>query len=152
MIRFFVLAGVAVVLAASGLFIWNALSDEPSGPRIEIRDAYIPEPASPDVAAAYFTVANGGDEADTLQSVRTPAAGEVMMHRNTGGRMEMVTELRVPAHGDLTFSRGELHVMLDRPTRPLRVGDSVELVVHFAAAGDVRVEVPVRPLDYRPGA
>lgn len=152
MTRLFVLAGAVIVLAASGLFAWYAVSEDTTGPRIEIRNAYIPKPASPDVAAAYFTVANDGDEDDTLESVRTPVAGAVMMHRNVGGRMEMVSSFPVPADGALTFSRGELHVMLDQLNRPLRVGDKVELTVQFAVAGDVQVEVPVRPINYRPGA
>lgn len=150
--RLFVLAGVVVLLAATGLFIWYAASEEPTGPQLAIRDAYIPRPASPDVAAAYFTVTNRGDEDDTLQSVRASVAGEVMMHRNTGSRMEMVTSVRVPADGELSFSRGELHVMLDGVTRPLQVGDSVELVVRFEQSGEMRVRVPVRPIDYRPAA
>ncbi len=114
---------------------------------ITISGAYIPAQASPDVAAAYFTVANSGSTPDTLTSVTTSAAASVQLHETVtdGGAetMEPLGSLLVPAHGSAAFSSGHKHLMLMRPSRKLTEGEQVTMTLHFIHAGAITMTVPV---------
>lgn len=139
------LAGVVVVALAA----W--MSSGPSGaPDLRVVGAYVPEPASPDVAAAYFTVINGGGGDDELTGVTSDVSAETMMHRSTGLAMEMVRSVSISAHGRLAFRPGGYHVMLERPERRLRRGDHVTLTLRFLRSAATVVHAPVEPIGYRP--
>lgn len=113
-------------------------------------NAYVPKPASPDVAAAYFTVVNRGDTKDTLTSVSSDVSGMTMAmtesDQGTSGRMVDLGPVAVPAHGSFAFTRGGAHVMLEKPSRSLQQGDHVRLTIRFTHAGALRLSVPVVPL------
>jgi copper(I)-binding protein len=117
---------------------------------LEISGGYIPEPASPDVAAAYFTVVNHGSTPDTLVKVTTSVTRNVMAMTETSkggaGTMTDLREVVVPGHGSFRFSPGHAHLMLQRPDRRLAVGDHVTMSVTFAHAGTARLVLPVVPL------
>ena len=115
---------------------------------IVISRAYIPDPATPSIAVAYFTVTNAGP-ADRLVSVHTSGFRSAMLHRyvtTSDGAASMVPVPQgvvIPAHGKLTLHPGAFHVMLQRPARPLRQGMTERLTLRFARAGTVTVKVPV---------
>lgn len=115
---------------------------------LTITRAYIPDPATPSLAAAYFTVTNTGP-ADRLLSVRTSAFRRATLHRDVttdGGLEQMVAVLSgavVPGHGRLVLMPGSYHVMLRHPVRPVRQGMTERLTLRFARAGVVRLVVPV---------
>lgn len=116
---------------------------------LRLTHGYVPEPASPAVAAAYFTVRNTGSSADTLTKVSTPAAAEAGLHRyakSSGGAERMVPlrgGLRIPAHGTVTLHPGGIHVMLMEPGHALHKGRQVKLRLTFRHAGRVTLPVPV---------
>ncbi len=114
---------------------------------LTIDDAYIPQPASPDVAAAYFVVKNSGSTPDKLVSIRTDAAkmAMAMTESDSGstGTMTDLTDVTVPAHGQFAFSAGHAHVMLENPTSVLKMGQKVVLTITFAKNGTVSLQVPV---------
>ncbi len=145
-------AGVVVLVAAAALVAWAAVPGAARGsaPRLRVEGAYVPQPASPDVAAAYFTVVNSGGAADTLTGVRSDVSGDTMVHRTVGERMQMVSDPPVPAHGRLVFSPGGYHVMIDKPVRRLRAGDHVTLTFTFRRSAAITLRVPVEPVGYRP--
>lgn len=145
----FMAAGVAVLAVAAALVAW-AYPSGGSAPRLRVEGAYVPQPASPDVAAAYFTVVNSGGAADTLTGVRTDVSGDAMMHRTAGERMEMAADLPVPAHGRLVFAPGGYHVMIEKPVRRLRAGDHVTLTFTFRRTAAITLRAPVEPVGYRP--
>jgi copper(I)-binding protein len=136
---------IAVIVA---LVVW-ASSTASRPPDLRVVGAYVPQPASPDVAAAYFTVTNSGGQQDELTGVTSDVSAETMMHRSTAQTMEMVRTLRVPAHGRLVFSPGRYHVMLEKPTRRLRQGDRVELTLGFRRSAAITVEAVVKPVGSR---
>lgn len=109
--------------------------------------AYIPQQASPDVAAAYLRMTNTGSTADTLTGASSPAARMVMLHETVseGAAEAMVAlaALPVPAHGTVAMTVGRRHLMLMNPTTMLEQGARVALTLHFARAGDVTLMVPV---------
>jgi periplasmic copper chaperone A len=117
---------------------------------LEVIDPFLPDPASPAVAAIYLTVKNTGSRADALVSATSPAAPDVLlMTENAGGSfgsMGMLKELRIPAHGQASLVPGHDHVMLEQPTVRFKVGQSVLVTLRFKRAGTVTIKVPVVPL------
>ncbi len=118
---------------------------------LEIIHPFLPDPASPTVAAIYLTVRNSGSTPDRLVSVTTPSAVMAMLMTETStgaaGSMAPLPGLDIPAHGQASLSPGQNHLMLEYPRRSLKVGDSVPVVLHFARSGLVQVTVPVVPLE-----
>lgn len=114
---------------------------------LEISAPRIPAPPLPDSPAAlYLKISNGGSRADTLDEVHTPTAARASIHRTEAGRMAHVAVVEVAAHGTLELAPGGLHGMLEQLARPIGVGDTVDVDLHFRHAGVVRLRVPV--IDY----
>ncbi|HEV7186658.1 MAG TPA: copper chaperone PCu(A)C [Blastococcus sp.] len=115
-----------------------------------IEDGYVPEAASPDVAAAYLTIVNTGGTPARLTAVTSDAAGTVMpMTENTSGgvgSMAPLPDVVVPAHGSFRFRPGAAHLMLEQPHPAPRAGGTVTLILTFAPAGAVTVSLPVTPI------
>jgi copper(I)-binding protein len=140
--------GTATVLAARGAD--GSAGAAAGGARLTIADQYIPLPAAGGMAAGYLTVRNAGG-ADRLVAVSSPGASSVTMHRSTDTAMEAVDAFAVPAGGALEFARGGAHLMIMGWAKQPAVGDELELDLTFAESGTIAVQVPVRPLTYRPG-
>lgn len=116
---------------------------------LTITGGYIPQPASPDVAAVYLTVTDAGGAADRVTRVVSDVTTEVVPMTETDrggtGSMTALSTVVIPAHGSFHFTPGHAHLMLEHPTRTLRQGDRVRLTITFAHAGTVTVTVPVVP-------
>jgi periplasmic copper chaperone A len=140
------LIGGAVPQAASG-GLGGAATDP-----IVVSGAYVREPASPDVAAAYFTVYNTTGADDTLVSVATGAgeSASVMTEDASGGMSELAAGLRIPAHSSVTLKPGKGHVMIEQLVGTLRPGQYVNLELDFANAGPVNVSAPVIAINAEP--
>jgi copper(I)-binding protein len=118
---------------------------------IVVSGAYIPQPATADVAAAYFTITDTGGRSDVLTSATSvPSAQASLMSETTSGGAETMTMLpgglTVPAHGSVTLAPDGDHLMLTDPATALKQGGTVELTLHFEHAGTVRIAVPVTSL------
>lgn len=157
----FLAAGLAVLLGLAGLAAGARQQDPSTGAgaapppaaagttlgALTVIDAYIRQPASPDVAAAYLTVRNDGDDADQLSTAYCGAATTTTVHGGSAameaGETAPATPVPVPANSTVTLSPGRGHIMLDGLTGTLRAGDTVSLLLRFDQAGQVLVEVPV---------
>ncbi|MDE2490441.1 MAG: copper chaperone PCu(A)C, partial [Elusimicrobia bacterium] len=97
--------------------------------------------------AAYLTVANASDRPRVLESISTPAARSVELHRMTtaDGMMEMreVAEVPVPANGSVSLAPGGYHAMLIGLKRPLTRGELVPLLLRFDDGTSLRVSAVV---------
>lgn len=141
------LAASALVAGAGVLLLTEA---SPSGaraasggpPHETVTGAYVREPASPDVAAAYFSVRNTGGAEDALTSVATSTAGTASLHTEDGSRMAALVAPRIPAGGSLAFEPGANHVMITNPG-PLKAGDTVRLTLTFANSPALVIDAPV---------
>lgn len=144
-------ASVAVLAAALVLAGCSGSSDasESSGSRLSVSGAYIPQPVSADMAAGFLTISNPGGTKDELTSV-TSGDGDVTLHETTGGAMEQVSRLPVPAHGQLVFKSGANHLMFDKLKRKPTQGDTVTVELHFAKSDPVVVKMPVKSATYIP--
>ncbi len=119
---------------------------------IEVTGAYIPQPASPDVAVAYFTLTDTGARGDLLLSASTDPASQAMVMRdassgaNAGTMVNVTGGLPVPAHGSVTLAPGGYHLMLTHPAAHLLAGGHVTVTLLLRDAGALRVQVPVTSL------
>ncbi|GAB2558254.1 copper chaperone PCu(A)C [Rhodanobacter koreensis] len=100
-------------------------------------------------AGAYVTLANDGDKAATLSGASSAAYGDVMLHQSSseGGmsRMAMVDSLGIPAHGSAVLAPAGYHLMLMEPTRPVKPGDSIRLILQFTDGSTVATDFLARP-------
>ena len=123
---------------------------------LRVSGGYIPQPASPDVAAAYLTITNTGATADVITKITTNVTDSVMAMTETAkngvGAMTDLGRVTVPAHGQVTFSPGRAHLMLDKPTSRLRSGQHVRFTITFGHAGTLVLTLPVVPLNGIPPA
>jgi protein SCO1/2 len=119
-----------------------------TGPSVEVGNPRVLAAPGAEVAVAYFTLRNTGDDSLTLRSVTSDRAREVTLHqqRRAGNvvRMQPVGSLTIPPGKSVTLEPGGLHLMLNGITRPLAPGDSVTLTLSFEGKGDVKVVAPVR--------
>ena len=146
---------VGALIAAVGVLglVRGAVPSAPAGEMasgmaaaspITVEGAYVREPASPDVAAAYFTVYNTTGQPDTLISVTTGAGEQATLHLDKGGTMTTADGgITVPAHGSVTLKAGTGHVMIQKLFGPLRAGQTVNIELTFAINGTVLVTAPV---------
>lgn len=102
--------------------------------------------------AAYLTIENNGDAADTLLEVRSDAAARVELHTMAMDGMVMkmrrLDTLPIEAGETVSLAPGGLHIMLIRLREPLSEGMSVPLTLVFEKAGSLEVSAPVRPVGY----
>ncbi len=99
-------------------------------------------------SAAYMTLVNGSATADVLISAATDAAEVVELHtvmmEENVMRMRPVEQIEVPANGETELRPGGFHVMLIGLQRDLNEGDTVDLTLTFANAGEITVSAPVQ--------
>ncbi|MBN15420.1 copper chaperone PCu(A)C (plasmid) [Pelagibacterium nitratireducens] len=96
--------------------------------------------------AAYVTAES--DKDDRLIGASTPIADRVMIHAvetdaNGVGRMVHRETLDLPAGEAVNFAPGGMHLMLMGLSEKLVEGTIFPLTLHFEAAGEVTVDVPV---------
>ena len=98
-------------------------------------------------AAIYFSIVNNDHADDTVASVSTPAAAQAMIHRTTiingVARMEMLQNLRVPAHSRVVLAPTSYHIMLTDLRSPLKQGMSLPVTVNLGSGRMLQVVVPV---------
>jgi copper(I)-binding protein len=120
------------------------------GSLLLLGDGYVPEPASPDVAAAYLTVVNTGSSPARLTAVQSDLATMTMPMTETSsggtGSMAPLTKVVVPAHGSFRFTPGAAHLMLEHPRPVPKTGGTVTLTLTFSPGGTVTVALPVVPI------
>jgi copper(I)-binding protein len=127
----------------------------PAGPRplaerdgVAVVAGFAFAPPTQGEAAAYVTLVNRGDRADTLVGIASPASAGAMLHRQVpdGGMVGMAHVDALPlAPGDsAVMAPGGLHIMLTSLERLPAPGDSLALVLRLARAGELAVTVPVR--------
>lgn len=101
-------------------------------------------PAAP--SAAYFTI-KAGDLPVTITGVQTADADRAELHESKmdGGvmRMNAVTDVDVPANGEVRFRQGGMHVMLFGLSDAARAAGKTTLTVSFADGSTRDIEAPL---------
>ena len=100
-------------------------------------------------AAGYVTLHNDADQPAVLQGASSVTYASVMLHEsstNTGmGRMRMVEQLQIPAHGQVMLAPGGYHFMLMDAATAVQPGQSVKLTLHFADGSTLSTDFAARP-------
>ena len=145
-------AAAASVLGLASLAACGTSSSSGDGTaaRISVTHAYIPLPASPDMAVAYFDLSNRGGSADRLVGVSSPSVQSAELNQSTTTSMHSIDGVDVPAHGEAQLARGGTHVMLMGLSPAPKVGQTIELKLSFQHTGTITVEATVQPLTYQP--
>jgi copper(I)-binding protein len=115
-------------------------------------------PATPNgapTAAAYMSIENHGRSDDLLLGGSSPVAAKVEVHEMSmaHGIMSMHAMsggLAIPAGKSVNLEpAANYHLMISGLKSTLKEGTELPLTLHFAKAGDLRVEVPVLPIGSR---
>jgi copper(I)-binding protein len=99
-------------------------------------------------AAGYLTISNNGEASDTLLGASSEAAQAVLLHAMSV-KNDMMTMapveggLEVPAKGSVSLSPDGYHLMFTGIPTPFKQGECVEVVLHFAKAGDLPVVLSI---------
>ena len=150
-----ILASAALALATLGL---AACSDEPTPEAddrdtaeegISITDGRLILPAvKGNPGAVYFTVHNDGERDRFIRAAAVEGAQSAMLHQmgtwNKQASMDEVTQIAVPAGGELVFEPGGLHVMANNLAETLAAGGQTEVTITFIGGRTATFPVEVR--------
>lgn len=94
----------------------------------------------------YLTITNDGDAEDELVSATTERSQAIEFHEtrvsnDVGVMVPLDGPIVIPAGESVTFEPGGLHVMLVGLTEDIWLGDSFEVILTFAEAGEVTIPV-----------
>jgi len=137
-------AGPSLLLAC-GLVAAGCTRDTVHAGPLEIRGAFAFAPITLESTGAYLTIINHGTTSDTLVSVRCTCARAATLHQSGPGGMVPRASVPIPAGDSLRMVPGGMHLMLTSLDHRAKPGERLTLVLRFARAGDVTLEVPVRP-------
>ena len=115
----------------------------------ELSDAWARPARENGVTAVYLNVLNGTDQPDTLLALSSTASGLVELHEtyDRGDGMMGMREAEdptFPARDVVQMVPGGKHIMLMQLNRELKEGDTVDLTLEFAEAGEITISAPVR--------
>ncbi|WP_127114952.1 copper chaperone PCu(A)C [Shimia sediminis] len=140
------LKSLAAVAAATVAFALPAFAND----MIMVKDPYARSAtANAKTGAAFMMLMNTGAEDDQLIDARSDVAKKVELHthkENADGVMQMMhvpEGFAIPAGESHMLMRGGDHVMFMGLNRPLEHGDTVDVILVFEKAGDVKVSIPV---------
>ena len=139
-------SGVAAVTMALALSNSGAALAAESGVSLQGGWMRMLIPSRP--AAGYFVLQNTTGTAKTLIGASSPACGQLMLHESLhqGGQeqMLMVKQVTVPAHGTLSFTPGDYHLMCLQPGATMKPGGTVKVTLRFADGGTLVTDFAVR--------
>jgi copper(I)-binding protein/cytochrome oxidase Cu insertion factor (SCO1/SenC/PrrC family) len=124
------------------------VSHENPGDVVAIMNAWVREAhATAKVNAGYMTLVNTGEEELTLIKVESDAYENVEVHEmaRVDGLMEMheVTDLSIPAKGQIEFAPGGKHLMMMGPKQHLSKGQKVNITLTFKSGKKQLVSIEV---------
>jgi len=119
-----------------------------SADNIQVTEAWSrPTPPGIEVGVAYFVINNQGRN-DRLVGASSPLAKRAELHisQMDGGVMKMrhLDAVEVRSGVPTSFEPSGRHVMLVGLKQPLKAGEVFPLVLNFANAGPVKVQVRVK--------
>ncbi|MBN2646941.1 MAG: copper chaperone PCu(A)C [Thiotrichales bacterium] len=117
--------------------------------QIEIENPFAREvPPMAPASASFMQLNNLSDQAIDLVQAYSDAAQTVELHTHTndGGvmRMRKIEKISIPANGMTELKPGGLHIMLISPTKPIKVGETVEVELEFVDGSRKLVAMPVK--------
>jgi copper(I)-binding protein len=115
---------------------------------IEVRDAWARAAAPGENGAVYFVIHNYSAADDSLIGASTDVAETAEIHETSMAgdvmEMHMLPTVLLPSGEDVKFSTGGLHIMLFNLQRELKIGESIEITLHFQTSADIPVTARVQ--------
>ncbi|MEV6419825.1 copper chaperone PCu(A)C [Streptomyces sp. NPDC051662] len=150
-------AGLTAALALAGCSSASSASSSPSSsanpsgntPQLKVSGGYMPRPVG-DLAAGFLVVTNSGGAADKLTSVTSDISDDITIHSTENQKMRKVKSFDIPAGGELNLARGGNHIMFMSLKRQPEQGQKVGIELHFEKADPIKVELPVKEINYNP--
>ena len=135
-------------LRAISVFILLLVSSITQADHLTIRNAWIPEaPPVTSVMAGFMEIENISTTAAEITAISSKDFGRIEMHlsreENGIARMLPQKKLVIPARGTLKLEHGSYHLMLFKPLRRLKDGDSTELLITLASGDSFSITVMV---------
>lgn len=88
---------------------------------------------------AYMVLTNPAKRGLVLYGARSPHFADVQVHvlRHTGEKvgLDWVDQIGLPGHGSLVFKPGNSQLLLMKPRRRFKTGDTIPLVLDFGQDG-----------------
>ena len=144
--RLHLAAALLALPVACGLWPAPSVAHEYQAGALKIQHPWS-RPTVAGVGVGYMVIVNAG-KADALVAASTPVAARVEIHqtRIEGGimRMRQVEKVELPAGATVRLQPGGLHMMLIGLAQPLAEGAKLPLLLRFAKAGEVKVELAVQ--------
>jgi periplasmic copper chaperone A len=131
------LAVLAVLAAGCGMRAMAA-------PSLEVTSAYVPQPRTPGMTAAYLDIRNNG-AADHLIAARTSVGGHIALRVPDGHGMAMKTvpEIAIPSGTTVRLLPDGMHLLITGATGRMAGGKDITLTLTFARAGSMSVPAMV---------
>ena len=129
--HFFILAVATLIL--------TGCSAGSIGSGIEVQQVKMGAGSQGEDRAVYLAMRNHGSETDQLTGAASEAAEVVQLQNGTA----VVDVIPVYANTEFVFIPDGYHVMLVGLKQELRVGDEIEVVLHFRDHEDLTISVPV---------
>lgn len=114
--------------------------------QVTVTDAYIKEPAMPEMTGMFGDITNDGSSEVVLVGGSSDVAGMVEVHEVTEeGQMQAIKGGLIIGAGKTAALRpGENHVMLMKLNTKLAVGDEVTVTLKFEDGSTLDVTAPVK--------
>jgi len=140
------LAGPAGLGAAALMVI---LSAAPAAERLVAENAWVPwAPPAIKVHAAYMTIVNHSHDDQFIVGVESPDYERAELHtslvRNGVSEMRALDRVLVPAHKQVAFAPGGMHIMLINPKRTQAADDRVRVVLRLQSGEQIETAAVVR--------
>lgn len=115
---------------------------------LEVAAAWVrPTIGQSKTTAAYFVLRNAGESDDALVAVEVAGAGHSSLHETViagdVATMQPLERVAIPPGAVVTFEPGGKHVMVMGLSAPLKAGETVPLILHFASGASIKVEAVV---------
>jgi copper(I)-binding protein len=134
---------MAALMACGDPLIDRVESGSATAGSLTVRRSYALPPFSDAPMPIYLTIDHTGTTPDSLLGASSASAEHVTLH---GGGMEGMHALAVPVGGSLILAPGGTHLMLEPPLPRFARGDSLQVTLRFAHAGEITIWAMV--IDY----
>ncbi len=117
--------------------------------QLKVTGLWVPEaPPGAQVMAGFMKLHNNSQQAIEITAVSSPDFDTVEMHltRDVDGVAKMIPQhsLLIEAESSLVLKPGSYHLMLIKPRKRYRQGDTIELTLTLKQGGLLKLNAPVR--------
>ncbi len=138
---------VLIAAAAFTSMTFGALAEDYKVGNIMVGDTWARVTLQSRPAAAYMTLHNMGDTADSIVGASSPLAERVELHTHTMTdgvmRMRQVETIELPAKGHTELKPGGLHLMIFGLKRLVKKGETIPITLTLKTAGNVEIKAMV---------